>query len=315
LAADGRGQFTFTIRGDAPRPEEFEKADLPDSYKQEARSRFPITTTFSVVLPPGFKQQGTTFDHFGLMNMMKAGVRMTIYFDDLQYAGRSQDFSQDPHWDAFRNRATYQAMDVAGAHNFGFSNTNHAGGEPGEIGGVFWRTDNWGYYADKVGPLSFDDRLEAKGKVVLAVGAPDADMCFGWFHTDGGGEAPNKAGSFLGVKVGGPTRIGHYFLPALAANEQIRGLPDEGPVMEVGKPCEWSLTYDPSANDGQGAITATLAGQSVTHNLRQGQRAKAKDARLDRFGLFSIGPGGQIVRLYLDDLQYTASPRSSSAKR
>jgi hypothetical protein len=310
-AADGRGRFTFTIHGEAPTPEEFGTADLPESYKREARSRFPITTTFSVDLPEGYRQQGTTFDHFGLMNMMKPGGRMTIYFDDLEYLGRSQGFSEDPHWDASSNRVTYRATDVGGAHNFGFSNTNHAGGKPGEIGGTFWRTDNWGYYADNVGPLSLDDRLEAKGKVVLAVGAPDADMCFGWFRSDGGGAAPNKAGSFLGIKVGGPTRVGHYFLPAFAVNEQVRGLPDQGPVMERGKAYEWSLVYDPAANDGQGAITATLGNESATHNLKQRQRAKAKEARLDRFGMFSIGPGGQIVKLYLDDLQYTASPTGS----
>ena len=60
-----------------------ETADLPESHKQEARRRFPSTTTFTVDLPEGYKQQGTMFDHFGLMNMMKAGGRMTIYFDDL----------------------------------------------------------------------------------------------------------------------------------------------------------------------------------------------------------------------------------------
>jgi hypothetical protein len=107
--------------------------------------------------------------------------------------------------------------------------------------------------------------------------------------------------------VGGPTRVGHYFLPAFAVNEQVRGLPDKGPVMQRGKAYEWSLVYDPAANDGKGAITATLGNESVTHNLKQGQKAKTKDARLDRFGMFSIGPGGQIVKLYLDDLQYTAN--------
>jgi hypothetical protein len=30
--------------------------------------------------------------------MMKPGGRMSIYFDDLQYLGRAQDFSRDPNW-------------------------------------------------------------------------------------------------------------------------------------------------------------------------------------------------------------------------
>ena len=75
--------------------------------------------------------------------------------------------------------------------------------------------------------------------------------------------------------------------------------------MKPGTQYEWSLIYDPEANDGNGALTATLGTESVILNLKPGQRAKARDARLDRFGMFSIGPGGQIVKLYLDDLHYT----------
>lgn len=303
--ADGRGQFTFTFHGDAPKPDEFLKPDMPEAYLQEARTHFPATTRFSVDLPEGYRQQGTAFDHFGLMNMMKAGGTATIYFDDLEYAGRTQDFSRDPNWDAARNRVSYQAKDVGGAHDFGFSSTGYAGGKPGEIGGVFWRGDNWGYYADKVGPLSFEDRLEARGRVVLAVGAPDADMCFGWFHPGGEGPAPNAAGPFIGIKVGGPTRVGHYFLPSFAINQQVRGLPNSGPVLAPGKPYEWSLVYDPAGSGGKGALMATLGGETVTHSFRPGQKEAAKSAVLDRFGMFSIGPGGQIVKLYLDDLQYT----------
>jgi hypothetical protein len=305
--AAGRGQFTFTIHGDAPKPGELEKPDMPQAHRAEARARFPSTTAFTVDLPPGYKQQGTTFDHFGMMNMMKPGGRVSIYFDDLHYLDRAQDFSADPKWDASGNRRTYQATDVGGAHNFGFSgDTSHAGGKPGEIGGTFWRANNWGYYADKVGPLSFDDRLEARGKVVMLVGGPDADMCFGWFHTDNGPESPDKSGQFLGIHVGGPTRVGHYFQPVFTVNENLRGSAEKSPLMRAGKAVDWSLLYDPAANNGNGAITATLGGESVTLNLKPGQKAAAKDARFDRFGLFSISTGGQIVKLYLDDVTYTS---------
>jgi hypothetical protein len=309
-AAAGRGQFTFTIHGDAPKPGALEQPDMPQTHRAEARSHFPSTTIFTVDLPPGYKQQGTTFDHFGLMNMMKAGGRMSIYFDDLQYLGRSQDFSQDPKWDASGNRRTYQASDVGGAHNFGFGNTNLAGGEKaGEIGGTFWRSDKtWGYYADKVAPLSLDDRMEAHGKVVMVVGGPDADMCFGWFHTDNGPESPDKVGQFLGIHVGGPTRVGHYFQPVFTVKENLGGRAEKSPLMRAGRTDNWSLLYDPAANNGNGAITATLGGESVTLDLKPGQKAAAKAARFDHFGMFSISSGGQIVKLYLDDLSYTAGP-------
>lgn len=305
-AADGKGRFTFTIDSDTHKTQDY--GPLPGASQEEARARFPDTKTFTVDLTEGFRRQNTVFDRFGMMNMMKTGGNMNIYFDDLDYDGRSQDFARDPAWDAAGNRATYKAADAGGAQNFGFSDTNHAGGSPGEIGGVFWRTEkDWGWYADKVGPLSFDDRLEARGKVKLVAGGPDADMCLGWFRTDGGDAPPDRTGDFLGVKIGGPTRVGHMFAPAFTVSEALRGLADRAPVFEPGRTYEWSLVYDPAARGGQGAITAALGGESVTLDLKPDQKQKARNARFDRFGLFSVYPGGQIVRMYVDDLQYTAS--------
>jgi hypothetical protein len=304
-AAAGRGGFTFTLLSDAHKPGELEGAELPEKFKEEARRRFPTTTTFSVELPEAFKQQGTRFDHFGLMNMMKAGGWATIYFDDLQYEGRSEDFSRDPHWDGSGNRASYPATNVAGAHNFGFSNTHYAGGEPGEVGGTFWRAGKYAYYADRVGPLTLEDPLEASGKVVLEVGAPDSDMFLGWFNSAEKEKSPLEAGHFLGVHVGGPTRVGHYFQPAFTTGRGTRGQSRAGPVLEPGKAYAWSLAYEPGAAGGQGAIRVTLGGESVT--LVLGKGIKAEGARFDRFGLFTSTIGGQVVRIFVDDLEYTAA--------
>jgi len=307
-ANNANGRITFTIQSDGNRPDELLKGDLSESQKQEALSHFPHTTHFTVDLPEGFKQQDTVFDHFGLMNGLKPGHSATIFFDDLVYCGRAQDFSHDPRWDGSQNRESHKSTDVSGAQDFGFSNTSHAGGKPGEIGGTFWRTEsNWGYYADRVGPLTFQDRLEARGKVVLTAAGPDADMCFGWFRANSNDTAPDKAGDFLGIHVGGPTRMGHPFLPAFCAGPNLRGIRKEGPALLPGKTYEWRVLYDPDANAGAGAITATLGTESVTLNLRNGQKQKASDVHFDHFGLFSTGPGGQIVKLYLDDLQYTAA--------
>lgn len=300
-----KGRFTFTFRSDGHQPGELEKPDLPETHKQEARIRFPSTNTFTVDLPDGYRKQGTTFDHFGLMNMMKAGGHMTIFFDDLNYDGRSQDFAADPKWDAARNRLTYKATDVGGAHNFGFSNTSHAGGKPGEVGGTFWRSGKYGYYADKVGPLSLDDRLEASGRVVLQVGAPDADMYLGWFNGKEKEKGPTEAGHFLGVHVGGPTRVGHYFHPAFVTAKGTKGVAPTGPVLGPGKVYDWSLVYDPTAEGGLGAIQVTLGQESVTHVLKKG--IKGQGAMFDRFGLFTSTIGGQVVKIYLDVLRYTAA--------
>jgi hypothetical protein len=304
-ANDGKGRFTFTLRSEGHKPGELEKPDMPETHRQEARARFPSTTSFAVDLPEGYRKQVTTFDHFGLMNMMKAGGQMTIHFDDLIYEGRTQDFANDPKWDASRNRLKYKASDVGGAHNFGFSNTNHAGGKGGEIGGTFWRSGKYAYYADKVGPLSFDERLEASGKVVLQVGAPDADMFLGWFNSKDTETEPTKAGNFLGVHVGGPTRVGHYFQPAFTTAKGTYGAATTGPVLSPGKAYDWSLLYDPNAENGLGSIRVTLGQESVTHVMKKG--IKSEGARFDRFGLFTSTIGGQVVKIYLDNLKYTSS--------
>ncbi len=303
-AANGRGRFSFTLHGDSPKPGEFDKPDIPEAHKQHAHAHFPDTTTFTVDLPDGFHRQGTTFDHFGLMNLMKPGGSMTIHFGDLQCNGRDYDFAHDPNWDASGNRAKYEAKDVVGAHDFGFSPTNHAGGAAGEVGGTFWRSGKYAYYADRVGPLSLDDRLEASGKVVLRSGAPDSDMFLGWFNSANKETSPVQAGHFLGVHVGGPTRVGHYFHPSLATATGTRAQAKDGPVLALGKVYDWSLVYDPTAENGNGAIQVTLGKDSVT--LPLGKGIKTQGATFDRFGLFTSNIGGQIVRIYLDDLTYTA---------
>jgi hypothetical protein len=285
-ANQGKGRVQCKVWGNRALAEEFE------------------TQTFTVDLPDGFRKDGAVFDRFGMMNLMKPGGSLTIYFDDLQYDGRTEDFTNDPGWVGSNNRATYADLQV-GAHTFGFSaRTNFAGGRAGEVGGDLWRSGKYGYYADRIGPLSLDDRLEARGKVVLQVGAPDSDMFIGWFNSTAT-DTPATTGHFLGVHVGGPTRIGHYFHPAFATAKGTRGMAEGGPVLGPGKVYDWSLVYDPTAANGRGAIRVTLGTESVTLELKQGQ--KAEGGRFDRFGLFTSTAGGQLVRIYLDDLKYTVT--------
>jgi hypothetical protein len=72
-----------------------------------------------------------------------------------------------------------------------------------------------------------------------------------------------------------------------------------------GKTYAWSLVYDPAANRGNGEIRTTLGDNSVNLTLKRGQ--KAEGASLDRFGFFTTTIGGQMVKIYFDDLEYTAS--------
>src|SRR5262249_56482690 len=104
---------------------------------------------------------------------------------------------------------------------------------------------------------------------------------------------------------GGPTRIGHYFRPAYSTAKASKGDPKRGPVIVPGKTYEWTLAYDPAANGGQGAIQVSLGKDSITLPLKEGH--KAQGSRFDRFGLLTSYPGGQFVRIFFDDLKYSAS--------
>ncbi|MBA3572523.1 MAG: hypothetical protein H0W34_11240 [Pyrinomonadaceae bacterium] len=76
------------------------------------------------------KQEGATFDRFGVQYMMKAGGAVTMIFDDVQFNGQTQDFSKDPEWTGAGDRITFEDREQVGVHDFGFSaKTNHAGGE------------------------------------------------------------------------------------------------------------------------------------------------------------------------------------------
>ncbi len=301
-AAAGRGSFTFTLRSDTHTAQDY--GPLPEASQKEAQARFPNTTKFTVDLPEGFRQEGAAFDRFGLINMMKAGGTMTMHFANLQHDGKTENFTRDPGWLGSGNRATYQDRDQVGAHNFGYSpNTSFAGGAPGEFGGNLWRSGDYGYYADRIGPLTFEDRLEASGKVILQVGAPDSDVFLGWFNS--AVKEPYETGHFLGVHVGGPTRVGHYFHPAFSTAKGTHGLAESGPLLAPGKPFTWSFVYDPAGNSGKGEVRVTLGKESVTLALKDG--LKAQGGRFDRFGLFTSTAGGQLVRIYLDDLKYTTA--------
>jgi hypothetical protein len=308
------GRFTFTLHSDTHTTQDY--GPLPALHEKEAQARFPNTTTFTVDLPTELRKENATFDRFGLCNMMKSGGSAAIFFDDLRFNGQTEDFSEDPQWIATGNRTSYEDRETTGAHDFGYSaNTNIAGGAKGEIGGGLWRSGDFAFYADRVGPLNIDQPLEAHGKVRLVTAGPDSDIFLGWFNSASKEKtAKDKSGrdnlagdheNFVGVHIGGPTRVGHYFIPVFADASGTRIKVEQGPVLTPGKNFDWSLNYDPAANGGNGEIRVTLGDKSVTLALKPGQ--KAHGAILDRFGVFNSTIGGQMVKIFLDDLSYSAA--------
>lgn len=284
-----KGRFEFSIMSDASKHEDFEGK------------------VFSVEVPDEFKKQKTVFDRFGLMNMGRPGGTLAVYFDDLNHDGRAEDFSSDPHWDSSNNRHVYVPEEVKGAHHYGYSaGTSFAGGSPGEIGGTVWRTESdFGWYADRVGPLTLEGKLEAEGRVMLAVGAPDSAVAIGWFSSQTAEDVSAAKTNFVGVVISGPTRVGHYFLPTYATAKGSHGHLKKGPVVVPGTPHHWKLVFDPVGDGGNGTIQVTLDGETTSLNMKPGCRQEG--AQMDRFGIVSVPPGGGLVKVYFDDLKYTAS--------
>jgi len=254
-------------------------------------------------LPEGFRQEGAIFERFGLMNFHKGGNPLTLYLDDITVNGREWSFDDDPQWESVGSRETYQDDVVTGHHNFGYSKTNHAGGKPGELGGLFWRVENpLGYYADDIGKLTLDTPLEASGKVAFTTGAMDAGMFIGWFNSKSKHLPDTDFRNVCGIYIEGPTRIGHYFRPICATADGRKGDPQQGPViLPNGKSRQWSLRYDPAAG---GALIVTLDEETFRYPLPKDFQKTG--AEFDRFGVFTARTGGSHVRLYFDDLKYTA---------
>ena len=260
-----------------------------------------------LTLAPGHKEDGAIFDRFGIMNAQTTGSSLTAWFDDLVLDDVKEDFTKDPVWDENGNRAKFSDRAIRPYHDFGFSETNYAGGQPGEVGGIVWRADEKkpeqsGYYADRVGLLSMEKPLHAEGKVAMTRAGSDSAVLIGWFNSQTHIGTPPK--NFVGIMVEGPSRIGHYFRPGYSNSKGVSAIQQDGPVIRPNSQSHgWTIDYDPKGAEGKGTITVTLDGKPVSIDLQPG--AKQEGASFDRFGILSWQSGGHHVELYLDDLKYT----------
>ena len=266
--------------------------------------------THRAAMRPDHREQGAAFDRFGIINQQISGDEMAVYVDDLVLDGTRYDFATSAGWVGVGNRATFVDTAIRPYHDFGYSETAHAGGALGEMGGMVWRieearADQAGYYADDVGRLTLDDRLHAEGLIAMTRAAADSAVLIGWFNSQTHVGAP--PGNFLGILVEGPSRVGHYFRTAYANGRGEGDVVGEGPVMRPSRiPHAWTLDYDPADNSGLGEIAVTLDGESVSVGLDE--RVRDGGAEFDRFGMLSYQRGGHYVEVWLDDLRYTVGP-------
>lgn len=200
-------------------------------------------------------------------------------------------FDRDPSWDGLNNRPEASTKRTV-VQDFGYNASVHQGANQDAIGGTITPDGRAAYYAKTIPLKSFDDPFSASG--VMTVEKGGGNTLVGFFNSKTVNEwrTPNSVvfringrGDFFHVHVeyatsrwrAGAAVIGQH------DREADRVYPDEIPSEGVHT---WSIAYDPTANDGAGAITAVFDGRQTVCNLTQDH--KADGAAFDRFGLLNV---------------------------
>jgi hypothetical protein len=232
-------------------------------------------------------------------------------------AERTQNFDDDPNWEARNNRAQEpRPRDVR--QDFGYCRSSHAGGRRGEVGGFITPAAEPAYYAARVSavgsakPLTFDTPLAASGTFACPDGS--FHVLLGFFNscTTSEWRTPNS----IVLRLNGRGDKFHAYVEYCtrlwrAGGDSPKSFPTQrnprtGRQEPTGFACggqthRWTLKYDPAAGRGNGAITATIDGLSATCELSAGH--KGDGATFDRFGLVtvskSVDSGGEV---WIDDV-------------
>ena len=276
-----------------------------------------------MVLDPGHKADGGTFNRFGFLNVLKsADGGGELWIDKLEVNGTNNEFETDPKWEGRNNRHTYKTLNIRPVFDFGYAASRHAGGATaGEIGGLLFRGDEreperLAYYGDDVGELSLNDGLEASGKVVLRRGVTDSTILFGYFHSTDSIRRSDaqKSGipeNFVGWAIEGPSSQGFYFYPVYGLDKDSEGeagayAKDPPRIYPDGKPHDWTMRYGPQAQGGA-RIVLTLDGKRIEQRIPENH--KSIGARFNRFGFVTTHIDGNGQEVFVDDLTYTAARR------
>ncbi len=279
------------------------------------------STTAVCNLEKSHKQDGAIFNRFGVMNVMKsADAGSEVWLDDVRVnGGETETFARDPNWEDRQNHTTMQTTVVRPWFDFGFSDSNFAGGKSrGELGGQIFRGDcryreRMACYGDPVGPLTLKMPLIASGKIAMTRGVTGSTTFFGFYNSrdsvhQNGSQNDSVPESTVGIQIEGPSRDGFRFYPVLrprGGTSKIAPLRHFPFIRPDGRRHDWKLQFDPDAADGRGHIIVTLDGRSNPFDLEPG--AKAQGTMFDRFGIVTSWIDGNSQDVYWDDVVYTQS--------
>jgi hypothetical protein len=223
---------------------------------------------------------------------------------------KTEHFDKDPGWEGVNNRATTPEKRTV-RQDFGYSRTNHAGGQPGEIGGFITPAAEPAWYAKRIEPKTFSDPLTASGK--LRCNGRAFHVLIAFFNADTANEW--RTANSVAIRLLGRGDVFYAFVE-YATSKWRAGGDSPGGFATVKDPKtgrtnlrgfrtdathEWSIRYDPKGNGGSGSITVTIDDEAAACHLSPGHRADG--ATFNRFGLMpvlkSAVAGGEV---WLDDV-------------
>ncbi|MHB8953630.1 MAG: hypothetical protein ACYC4U_11725 [Pirellulaceae bacterium] len=273
----------------------------------------------ATALDPKIKEDGATFNRFGLLPVMKQWDNAgKAWIDDVTVQGRFFDFAEAATgWTGLHNRTTYETRIVRPRFDFGWSNTAYAGGHAaGELGGLFFRGDcrypeKLAHYGARVEELSLRQPLRASGKVALRRGVSDSTTLFGFYHAVNSlrvNPEQNNATpcQVLGINIEGPSAEGFYFYPVLrGAGDTLypRGYHGAPRIYPDGTSHAWTLEYLPANGDTPARLAVTLDDQRVEQEVPAA--ILAENVVFDHFGLVTPWIDGNGQTVYFDDIDYT----------
>ena len=240
-------------------------------------------------------------------------------------ATKTETFDRDPGWDRGNNRpADRRDEPVTVRQDFGFSPTNHAGGNgPGEIGGYVFAAAEPAWYAKVIPDVTFDKPLSASGTLAVADGG--TNLLLGFFNADTAKEW--RTPSSVAIRING--RGDHFFAYVEYCTSKWRAGadsptpfpavtdPQTGRFNLLGfpsgrKPLRWELRYDPTGNNGSGAVTATIDGKTAVCHLDAGH--KADGATFNRFGILNVMKSADSgSEVFVDDVTVNGQAESFDA--
>jgi hypothetical protein len=272
--------------------------------------------TMRYSLPSAHKRAGAVLDRFGLINQQGDGAPVVGYVDGLRLDGKAGAVSAtNPAWEGSGNTVSFTDCAVHGRNAFGWQPPGTAA-NTGQIGGLIWRSADLkpttpAWYADRVGPLGFNDELCASGTINVDISGADSNSLLGWFAY--GARGVPYPGGFVGIVVDPNTRAGTRIGAAYRGAAGPLGRPRRtlwAPVAPGDQIHTWTLHYVPSGAGGQ--LTLTVDGHARPP-ARVPPATRLAPVTFDRFGMRSVDSGGQGMLVYWGALRYTASTGAGCA--